>query len=102
MIKLLRRFNKGTEPRTVPWHIIILIPRPLSFVLNLGASIDGSVDDLSQTGSGTSVRTSLRKYTHSEYYMPRFIKIFKERGEINGAEGHGYGFRTEAKMWFQL
>ena len=37
------------------------------------ASTDGSVDDLSQTGSCTSVRTSLRKYTHSEYYMPRVI-----------------------------
>ena len=28
--------------------------------------------------------------------------IFKERGEINGAEAHRYGFRTEAKMCFQL
>ena len=79
-----------------------MIPRPLSFGLNLGACTDGSVDDLSQTGSCTSVHTSLSKYTHSEYYMPRVIKILKERGEINGAETHGYGFRTEAKMWFQL
>ena len=79
-----------------------MIPRPLSFVLNLGSSTDLSVDDLSQAGSCTSVHTSLRKYTHSEYYMPRVIKIFKERDEINGAEAHGYGFRTEAKMWFQL
>ena len=79
-----------------------LIPRPLSFGLNLGVSTDGSVDDLSQTGSCTSVRTSFHKYTHSEYYMPRVLKIFKERGEINAAEAHGYGFRTEVKMWFQL
>ena len=51
MFKLLRRLNEGTEPRTVPWGIIILTVdrRPLSFGLNLGASTDGSVDDLSQT-----------------------------------------------------
>ena len=53
----------------------LLIPRPLSFGLNLGARTDGSVDDLSQTGSCTSARTSLRKYTHSEYYMPRVIQL---------------------------
>ena len=75
---------------------------PLSFGLKLGDSTDGRVDDLSQTGSCTSVRTSLRKYTHSENYMPRVIKIFEERGEINGAKAHGYGLRTEAKIWFQL
>ena len=28
--------------------------------------------------------------------MAEVLKIFKERGDINGAEAHGYGFRTEA------
>ena len=76
---------------------------PLSFVLNLGASTDGSVDDLSQTKSCSHART----YEFTQVHTFRMLyaqgyKIFKERGEINGAEAHGYGFRTEAKMWFQL
>ena len=66
-----------------------LIPRPLSFGLNLGASTDGSVDDLSQTGSCMSVRTSLRKYTHSEYYMPRVIKYLKKEAKLMGLKPMG-------------
>ena len=91
MMKLLRRLNKGTEHRTVPWDIIILtlITRPLSFGLNLGASTAGSVDNLSQTGSCTPVRTSLRKYTHSEYYMPRVIKYLKKEAKLMGLKPMG-------------
>ena len=39
--------------------------------LNLGASTDGSLEDLSLTGSCTSVRATVRKYTDVENYMPR-------------------------------
>ena len=44
---------------------------PLSFCLNREASTDGSVEDLTLTGSCTSVRKIVRKYTQPEYYMPR-------------------------------
>ena len=69
---------------------------PLSFGLNLGASTDASVEDLSLTGSCTSVRTTVRKYTEPENYIPRHpangggYKIIKKkkRDEINGAEAN--------------
>ena len=64
-------------------------PRPLSFGLNLGVSTDGSDEDLSQTGSYTSVRTSLRKYTHSKYYMPRVIKYLKKEAKLMGLKPMG-------------
>ena len=81
---------------------------PLSFGLNLGASTDGSVEDLSITGSCTSVRTTVREYTQPEYYMPRtmarFIKSFKTEMKLMGLKPimfvHGYGFRTTQRCGF--
>ena len=71
------------------YNFNLWIPRPLSFGLNLGASTDGSVDDLSQTGSCTSVRTSLRKYTYSEYCMPMVIKYLKKEAKLMGLKPMG-------------
>ena len=84
---------------------------PHSFGLNLGASADGSVDDFSLTGSHTSVYTTVCKYTQPEHHVPRHPadsgvnKKFTETklmGQKPISSVHGYGFRTEAKMLFQL
>ena len=49
----------------------------------------------------------VRTYEFTQVHTFRILyaqgyKIFKERGEINGAEAPLKGFGTEAKMWFEL
>ena len=55
--------------------ILPLTPMPPTFGFNLRASTNGSVEDLSLTGSCMSVRSTVSKYMQSEHYMPGILPM---------------------------
>ena len=78
--------------------------------LELGASTDGSVEDLSLTGLCSFICATVRKHTQSKHHIPwhpakgEGIKSFKENQVMvlkPIRPVHMYGFRTETKIWFQ-